>query len=57
MFLPQIMDGFKATSTIREIEKMMMHAGLVVIPLPIVAVSANSIESKPRCFAAGMQVG
>ena len=50
------MDGLTAATTIRALEKILVEAGQNVIPLPIVAVSANSIESKPQCLAVGMQV-
>ena len=50
------MDGFTAATSIRAFEKTLVLAGYQVTPLPIVAVSANSIESKPHCVAVGMQV-
>ena len=50
------MDGFTAATTIRNFEKILVDAGHNIIPLPIVAVSANSIESKSQCLAVGMQV-
>ena len=51
-----MIDGYDATTMIRALEKSMMEADRQVTPLPIVAVSANSIAANPRCLAVGMQV-
>ena len=56
IFSHQVMEGLTATRIIRAIEQSMSQAGDQIIPLHIVAVSVNSIESKPLCLAAGMQV-
>lgn len=51
-----MLDGYDAATKIRALEKSMMDEGHQVTPLPIVAVSANSIAAKPKCMAVGMQV-
>ena len=52
----QVLDGYEAATKIRALEKSMTEVGHEVVPLPIIAVSANSISAKPRCLAVGMQV-
>ena len=52
----QVMDGYTVARTIRAVEKSLVQAGRHILPLTILAVSADSVESMPQCLGAGMQV-